>query len=205
MNRPKPILDNKFYHVYNRGNNKQPIFRRDKDYIFFLKRLAEYCQRYSVRVGSYCLMPNHYHAILCQASGGSIASLMGTLGTSTAKNFNARYGNSGHPYEGPYHYKLVDSNEYLLHLSRYIHVNPVIAGLSEKPDSWPWSNYLFFANAGSLLHRVTVEEGYLPSWCCDIQPVLQYFNGQKKLYREFVQEYAEDQLEIIRDFLVDLR
>jgi REP element-mobilizing transposase RayT len=140
MNRPEPIEDNLFYHVYNRGNDRQQIFGDESDYSAFLDKTKSLAVQYSVAVPIYTLMPNHYHLIAIQNAGGNLSNMMGALATSAAKRFNLKYGHIGHLFQGPFRYKIV-SEESLRYVACYIHLNPVRAGLAKFPEEWPYSNF----------------------------------------------------------------
>jgi len=140
MNRSEPIIQNEFYHVYNRGNRRQPVFRDERDYRAFLTKLAEGAAKHGVILGPYCLMPNHYHLILQPTPGGSLPMLMAAVATSAAKRYNLKYGEVGHLFQGPYKYKHV-ARESLAVVARYIHLNPVSAGLVKRPEDWPYSDF----------------------------------------------------------------
>ncbi len=140
MNRPEPIEDNLFYHVYNRGNDRQQIFRDESDCFAFLEKMKLLAVKYSVSAPIYTLMPNHYHMIALQNAGGSVSNMMGALATSTAKRFNLKYGHIGHLFQGPFRYKVV-SEESLWNVACYVHLNPVRAGLARLPGEWPYSNF----------------------------------------------------------------
>jgi REP element-mobilizing transposase RayT len=96
--------------------------------------------RYSVVAPIYTLMPNHYHLIALQNTGGNLSSMMGALATSAAKRNNLKYGHIGHLFQGPFRYKVV-SEESLWYVACYIHLNPVRAGLAKLPGEWPYSNF----------------------------------------------------------------
>ena len=140
MNRSERIEDNRFYHVYNRGNDRERIFGDESDYEAFLKKMDLLAVRYSVAVPIYCLMPNHYHMIAMQNPGGSLSNLMGALATSAAKRYNLKYGHIGHLFQGPFKYKPV-SEEALWDVAAYIHLNPVKARLVSEPEDWKFSNF----------------------------------------------------------------
>ena len=140
MNRDEPIEDNVFYHVYNRGNDRRPIFGDESDYISFLQKMKALAIRYSVAAPVYTLMPNHYHLIARQAPGGNLSGMMGALATSAANRYNLKYGHVGHLFQGPFRYKPVDEDA-LWDVACYIHLNPVRAGLVEKPEDWKFSNF----------------------------------------------------------------
>ena len=109
-------------------------------------------------------MPNHYHVVLVQRQGGSIPDLMTSLATSAARRFNLKYNQVGHLFQGPYKGNPIDSPGLLLRVARYIHLNPVVAGLVKRPEDWPWSD---FAEA-YLLPGLNVEEGELLLRTCNL-------------------------------------
>ena len=128
-----------YYHVYARGANKHRIFQDESDYLFFLslferylakeksnKQTIEHYQKLfdSVEVLAYCLMPNHFHLLLYQIEEGGMLKLMHGIMTSYSRYFNSKYGRSGPLFESCYKASRISSDEYLLHISRYIHLNP---------------------------------------------------------------------------------
>ena len=185
MERIEKIDDNQLYHIYNRGNNKQHIFLCDEDYLFFLKRLDEYCKRYSINKFAYCLMPNHYHLILNQNMGGNLPRMMDTLATSVAKRFNLKYQHVGHLFQGPYKNKSVDSDKDFIEVARYIHLNPVFAGLVKDAADWQYSNY---SEIKSILEGNYQSEMYLQHV---VQILNNAFNGNSSEYIRFVEAGLE--------------
>jgi putative transposase len=133
-----------FYHVYNRGNEGKEIFFERENYIFFLKRMSTYFTKNQIIPICYCLMPNHFHLLVLQNSHIPISIPMSSLSTSYAKAVNKRYNRIGHLFQERYQCKLIDKTEYLLYLTRYIHLNPVRSNLVEKPENWEFSSYLDF-------------------------------------------------------------
>ncbi|MBI3112727.1 MAG: transposase [Ignavibacteriales bacterium] len=140
MDRKEGIEDNRFYHVYNRGNDRERIFGDESDYEAFLKKMDLLMVRYSVSVPIYCLMPNHYHMIAMQNPGGSLSTMMGALATSAAKRYNLKYGHIGHLFQGPFRFKFV-LEDALWDVAGYIHLNPVKARLVSEPEDWKFSNF----------------------------------------------------------------
>jgi putative transposase len=203
VNRKQPIIDGEYYHVYNRGNDQREIFRAPGDYGFFMNRLRTDLPCYKVHAVVYVLLPNHYHMILSQESGGDLPSMMGTLATSYAHRFNLLYGRTGHLFEGPYKYKRIASREYLMHLVRYVHINPVFAGLARSPEDWPWSNYCQCIDAEGAAANGVVQEMGIALPPCDIRPLLSEFDGDPSRYKEFVRKYSEDQFMQMRRYLFD--
>lgn len=169
MNRPKPIHDHAYYHVYNRGNDRRVIFRKDSDYKVFLEKMKELAGRYTVSLPVHTLMPNHYHLIAIQSSAGSLSAMMGALATSTAKRYNLKYGHTGHVFQGPFRYEPI-SEETLWNVACYIHLNPVRAGFVRDPEDWEFSNFAemreSMSGAKGFLHQrsIGVEGNLLQVW-----------------------------------------
>lgn len=146
--KPRALFEGGIYHVTSRGNERQAIFRDDRDRNRFLERLADSAATYQVRVYLYCLMPNHFH-LLVETPLGNLDRFMGSLLTGYTVYFNRRYQRVGHLMQGRYGAQVVEGNQYLLKLSRYIHLNPVqTKGIVERPLSerlrllrnYPWSS-----------------------------------------------------------------
>jgi putative transposase len=149
----KVYLDNGFYHIYNRGVEKRDIFVTEQDYKVFLKYLKEILSKPpdinkiitiftlqgasfkgiprqpknyfdQVKLLAYCLMPNHFHLIIQQTEKFLIEKFMRSLATRYSMYFNKKYHRVGKLFQGHYKAVLIDNDNYLLHLSRYIHLNP---------------------------------------------------------------------------------
>lgn len=140
MNREERIEDNQFYHVYNRGNDRDPIFGDGSDYYAFLEKMKSLAVQHLVAIPIYTLMPNHYHLIVLQNPGGNLSKMMGALATSAAKRYNLKYGHIGHLFQGPFRYKPVPEG-LLWYVACYIHLNPLRAGLAREPAEWKFSNF----------------------------------------------------------------
>jgi REP element-mobilizing transposase RayT len=133
---------NGYYHIYNRGCNREDIFQSEENYFYLLRKLKEKVIEYDIAVISYCLMPNHYHFLLRQGSSKSVESLVQWLFNVYTKAFNAMYKRSGTLFEGPFKSLEIKKDSHLLHLCRYIHRNPLDAGLVAKIEDWKFSNYM---------------------------------------------------------------
>jgi len=171
-----------FYHIYNRGVGRQPIFREGENYLFLLRRVKQYASSLDVAVIAYCLMPNHYHFLLCQNGQQPAGRLLQRVFNSYTKAFNKRYGRTGTLLEGPYKAIHIDQESYLLHLCRYIHANPVRHGLVSDLAQWPYSNYLEWISArnGKLVDRAFARE-HFPVAESYRGFVLDYLGGSDKL------------------------
>lgn len=123
-----------YYHVMCRGNGKQIIFRSDHDRQKFMALLAESSEMYSVRLHAYILMDNHYH-ILIQTLKPNCAEFMHRLNVYYAGWFNHQHNTCGHLYQGRYKAIIIDADNYLLEVSRYLHLNPVRSALAATKDA----------------------------------------------------------------------
>jgi len=128
------------YHVFDRGNRREPIFRVDHDFERFLLYLGDEVERRSWQCLSYCLIPNHYH-FLVETPEPNLSEGMHRLNLRRAKRFNKEYGLLGHVFQGRFGSELIENELYLLSVLRYIARNPVNAGLCSDLRDWPWSSY----------------------------------------------------------------
>lgn len=129
-----------FYHVTLRGNHQQPIFFADRDRGLFNKIVARAIDSFGVRLHAYCWMTNHLH-FLMQVSNEPLASPMRQIAAEFARAMQLKLETTGHYFERRYHATLVDTDAYLLELLRYIHLNPVRAGLVDDPARYRWSSH----------------------------------------------------------------
>ncbi|WP_448571055.1 transposase [Trichothermofontia sp.] len=130
-----------YYHLYNRGNDRKPIFFVRENYLHFLRLIRRYLIEPTLDVLAYCLMPNHYH-LLVQCKTDDVSGAMMRLSVAYTKAMNRRYNRVGVLFQGQFQAIAVDSDEYLYHLTRYIHLNPVKAGIVAHPKDWEFSSYL---------------------------------------------------------------
>ncbi len=155
---PRLHVPGGLYHVLARGNNRQEIFRRPADYRFYLGRLGKLLVRTGTRCFAYCLMPNHLHLLL-EPGKRPLSRIMQPLQLIYSQYFNRVHRHTGHVFQGRYAAILCEQDAYLLELVRYLHLNPVRAGLTKSPGAWEWSShraYLGTSDAGVELHRETV-------------------------------------------------
>jgi putative transposase len=129
-----------FYHVYSRGNRKQEIFLSDEDLYFFLKVLGDASEEFGVRFHAYCLMPNHYH-LFTETPFGGLSRALHLINTTYTVYFNKKHSRCGHLFQGRFKSILVEAETYAWELSRYIHLNPVRAGIVRRPEDYTWSSY----------------------------------------------------------------
>lgn len=211
MSRRKLSFQNEnFYHIYNRALDFKPIFQKRKAACRFISLLGLYCfadfsisysrfARYSRREKEkiikklknnnkllaelivFCVMPNHFHLLLKQKQSGGISKFIGNLQNSYAKYFNTREKRAGSLFEGQFKGVLVESEEQLIHLSRYIHLNPYSSGIVsdfKQLHIYPYS---------SLSEYLDSREGI-----CKTKVIKEIFSTQER-YKDFVFNQAEYQ------------
>jgi REP element-mobilizing transposase RayT len=132
-----------FYHVTLRGNHRQPIFFTEADRDLLDDVVADAIERQAARVHAYCWMTNHLH-MLVQISDAPLGQLMLRIASQYARAVQRRLETTGHLFERRYHAVLVDADAYLLTLVRYIHLNPVRAGLVTAPAAYTWSSHRIY-------------------------------------------------------------
>jgi REP-associated tyrosine transposase len=130
-----------YYHVYNRGTNRQPIFANQENYRFLLRRVKTFLPLYSIHIVAYVLMPNHYHFLVAVDKDGELSRFFQRLFNSYSQAFNRQQRRSGTLFESRAKSILVDETNYVYALVRYIHLNPVLARLVKTPEDWQFSNY----------------------------------------------------------------
>lgn len=217
--RTVPLIINQFYHVINRGVASLPIFSTTRDYLRFLDLIDYYRfantpmsfsnlmklpreQRNNVwatlrdknflhaEVLTFCLMPNHFHFLLKQTAERGISTFLGNLENSYAKYFNAKSTRAGPLFQSMFKAVRIETNEQLLHVSRYIHLNPSTGYLVEIKDlaRYRWS---------SLPNYLDESESITKYSFVNIDVILSFFKD-KKDYKNFVFDQAEYQRELDR-------
>ena len=214
--RSVPIVTGEIYHIFNRGVEERDIFLSEKDYQRFLDTMVYYqigdvSPRFSLRsnklktsaqnsvetklveVICYCLMPNHFHLLLKQFSEDGIANFIGRVANSYARYFNTKNKRTGHLFQSPYKAVRIESDEQLVHVSRYIHLNPLVSGIIKDTPSHKWSSYRSY-----LEEEV---EGF-----CAAKEVLDYFPKPRGInYQKFVLDQVDNarKLGLIKYLAID--
>ncbi len=201
------LATNEIYHIYNRGVEKRLIFLNKRDYTRFMdvtnyyrfvncpikfsyfKKLAvkerenilrklEEESRRLVDILAFCLMPNHFHFLLRQLADKGISKFMAKITNGFSHYFNIRHDRSGHLFQGNFGAVRIEDDEQFMHVSRYIHLNPVTSYLIgiENLASYEYSSYPEYIDKSS---------GFT-----NIKESLSYFNNPKK-YKEFVEDHAD--------------
>lgn len=172
-----------FYHVLARGNERKEIFCDDEDRVFFLDLMNEAASRWALSVHAYALMTNHYH-ILLETKAGKLSLPMRHINGVYTQFFNRKHHRVGHLFQGRFKALLVDKENYLLSLSRYIHQNPVKAGMVNSALDYFWSSY-----------RAYMGLTRIPEWL-NTQDTLGEFgetlDSQRRNYQIFVDHVDHD-------------
>jgi len=146
-------------HVVQRGNDRQPCFAADDDYLQYRQELGEAARRFGCAVHAYVLMTNHVHILVTPSERGAVSRMMQEIGRRYVAGFNARYQRTGTLWEGRFKAGLVDSEGYVLACYRYIELNPVRAGMVESPGDYRWSSHARNAH-GAHDPRVSSHPSY---------------------------------------------
>lgn len=134
------------YHITGRGNERKSIFFTKKDYEKFREYIRNASLKYGFILHCYVLMQNHYH-LVGETPQANISAVMHYINSSYTTYINKKRGRSGHLFQGRYKSVLVDRDSYLLELSRYVHLNPLRAGIVKKPEDYLWSSYRAYVDS----------------------------------------------------------
>src|SRR3989344_6204884 len=217
--RKVPLVTDNIYHIFNRGVNKQNIFSSESDYDYFLRSATHYLIKSSkfsyekfksskpsgandpgslglndkpkVKIIAYVLMPNHFHFLMKQIADTGITSYMQQLSNSYSHYFNTKHERVGPLFQSRFKNVLIETDDQLTHLSRYIHLNPLVSGVTNKLSEYPWSSYVTYLQKSK-------------SEIVDPAPILEHFTSPEA-YEEFVSNqisYARE-LEKIKHLTFD--
>ena len=193
MARPQRIeYEGAFHHVMSRGNDGVPIFRDDTDRLQFLALLAYVIVRFNWVLHDWVLMTNHFHLAI-EAGECTLSRGMHWLLGAYAQWFNRRHGRTGHLYDRRFKNLLVENEEYLLTVTRYIALNPVKAGIVARPEDYVWSSY-----------RARAAYEAAPSWLT-MGAVQAMFGADpqegREAYRTFVDEGMSEPRDLAEIFI----
>lgn len=152
MKRIRIEYDGALYHVTQRGNNHEAIFTTNADKKTYLRLLKTYNGKFDFQLLGYALMDNHYH-LLVQAKADPLSKVMHSINTTYSRYYNKEYDRSGHVFSSRYAAALVLDEKYLFAVLRYLHWNPVRAGISHSAADYKWSSdYAYRHNDNSFVN-----------------------------------------------------
>lgn len=177
---PRIDIPGLIYHVTNRGTNRQAIFHSDRDRQDFLRLLLTTQSEFPFTLHAYCLMTNHFH-LLIQTINHSLSRTIQYWTGLYGSLFNRRHNRSGRMVQGRFHSIPVQEDSYFTVAARYIHLNPVRAGMVIRPEDYAWSNY------GKLIRGEADPH-------VDTSFLMGYFGKQTQTQRQRYQEFVESEL-----------
>lgn len=218
--RKVPLVTGEYYHIFNRSIAKYQIFNDAEDYsrmldVLDLFRFTDFKQSYSnftklteklqhdskedlkkssnklVEIIAFCLMPTHFHLILKQIANNGITAFMARAQNSYSRYFNQRYHRKGPLWEGHFNNVLIDTDELILHITRYLHLNAVTAKIVNQPEDWFYSSYHEYVDCKNARIRL-----------CDFKEVLEI---EPRKYKRFVNNQIGYQRELskIKHLLIE--
>ena len=164
MPRPlRPIQEGLIYHVINRGNGRQDVFHKEADFEAFLKALGDLKKRKPFELYGYCLLNNHFH-LLMRPLADPISRIMQSLLVSHTQRYHKRYRAGGHVWQGRFKSPVIQNDEHLLTVLRYIEANPLRAKMVARAENYRWSSYHAHGrgDADELLDRLVLYEQLSP-------------------------------------------
>lgn len=196
-NRTKVYISDSYYHVYNRGLNKQSIFKDDYDYSVFLNLLKRYLSKESakdkqgreyeslnsrVELLAFCLMPNHFHLLIYQNDELAMTTLLRRVSTAYSTYFNKKYRRTGPLFQERFKASRISKDNYLLHISRYIHMNP------KDYKKWDYSSLPYYI--GESKADWVRPKKILDLFNDDYMEFLRDYENRKRMLEEIESELA---------------
>lgn len=190
--KPREWYPGSFFHLMSRGNRKDRIFRSSYDFMYFLRLLESTKEKYPFVLHAFCLMTNHFH-LLVETREVSISKIMQTFLKRFTDFYNWKYDLVGHLFQGRYTSCIIKNDPYFKEVSRYIHMNPVKAGIVRHAEDYPYSSYSAYLTGQDM--KILNKER-----------VLSFFGGDNsegiEAYRRFVEssdEHEEQEKQIRKE------
>lgn len=175
------VVGGYIYHVINRGNSKQGIFKKEQDYRVFIDLMKEAKRKFPIKIFAYCIMPNHFHLVVMPTQEEELSKYMHWTMTTHVRRYHQHYNTSGHLWQGRFKSFIIQEDNHFLTVLRYVEGNAVRAGLVNSARDWKWSS-----------HRETIGENQ--PFLLDEIPM-----GLPKNWTSYIDEALTDkELEVIR-------
>jgi len=142
---PRLVIARQPHHIFQQGNNRQPLFCDSGDFSAFLGWLRDAARQFKVAIHAYVLMENRLHLLATPADEEGLGRMMQWVGRHYVPYFNRKYGHAGTLWQGRFRASVIEAPRYLLSCYRYLETNPVRAGLVSTADQYPWSSYAHHA------------------------------------------------------------
>ena len=191
---PRPLrieYPDAWYHVMNRARQGQEAFSDREDYYCFIDLLKDVSEIFNMRIAAYCLITTHYH-LLVQTPDANLSRCMRHINGIYTQRYNARNGCDGTLFRGRYKSILVDADSYLLELVRFIHRNPLRAGMVDKLNDYPWSShkcYLSKAKKWEWLHKKYILERFSKDKSLQVSNYKRFVSTEEPV--ELIQHYSK--------------
>ncbi len=186
MTRPLRIqYPGAWYHIMNRGRRREDIFSTKEDYIAFIEVLKEAVSLWNINIVAYCLMPNHYH-LLIHTPEGNLSRCMRHINGVYTQRYNRTNRHDGQLFRGRYKSILLDSDNYLTVLVRYIHRNPLRAGMVGRLEDYVWTSHNGYLSKSSKWNWLNKDAFFIL--------LTSVKSNRLKEYREFVGEEDSDDI-----------
>ena len=181
-----------FYHVVSRGNRRDPLFQDEKDFRVFFYNMRELYEQTPFEISSFCFMTNHYHMQL-RSREVPISKIMSFINKRYANYYNTRYNLCGHVFEKRFFAEVVSGTYGNFILSHYIHMNPVRANITERPEHYRWSSYQYFHSSTKSKSTLKIHPYFNPT------ANLELFKGSKKNYLKAFDSLNQTRVNITSD------
>lgn len=186
MSRPYRLQGEGYlYHITSGGDDRKRIYISKYDYEKFLEYLLKAKEKYKFNFYAYCLMSNHYH-LLIETTQPNLSRIMQYINTAYTVYYNKKRNRSGHLFQGRYKSIIVDGDSYFLELTRYIHLNPVRAGMSKTPEGYKWSSFKGYMSKKG--------DGFI-----DREKIMRYYHVNPSKYKQFVLDGMSEKPDIFKE------
>ncbi len=192
MPRPTRIsLAGLVYHIINRGNNRQDVFKDEEDFLTYIKAIKRFKEKYSFKLYGYCLMDNHTHLVIEPTKTATLSKIIQSITLSHIRLYHLKYSSSGHLWQGRFKSSIIQTDGYLLQCLKYIELNPLRADIASRPEDYRWSSYRFHAFGKDEDRFLDEDPMYLSLANTD--------KDRQKAYRDFIAlEQDKNTLELIK-------
>lgn len=153
---PRLLLSQSYYHVMTRGNNKNIVFKKDEDYLYYLSLIKRYKPEHPFDLYHYCLMPNHVHMLVKTNKASDFSNFMKKINLAYFHYYHRKYTWVGHFWQDRFKSQPVGKDGYFIQCGKYIELNPIRKGMVKKSEDYKYSSYSYYARG--LLNSLMTED-----------------------------------------------